>query len=337
MADFVGMHIAGIVVTASILLAGILIGAGRAFGYKKIENFGIEELIQSIINGAIIGAFAVIIGFVSSVSESLVQNKCGVGDAVQQLSCSILSLESSVFSLFQGVVKTLNLIGYYQGLSLDFGSFSIAPFSNLSSLSSVLSFNTLLLQLLIILLNLNVQILSFISSSALLLLLPVGLVLRTFFATRKVGGFLIALSIGLYLFYPVFILIFPDPTPTVTIATNSLVAFNNNNYYATIPVVDLNNNYAIAGKLDVMGGRCNGNISNASLCQNLTLSLPANSTADFSGDLTLLSQQTGHSVSSVILYAVIAPLFSLLVTIVFVKELTSLLGGELSLSAISNI
>ena len=44
--DFIGMGMAVIVVTASIVLAGILIGVGRAFGYKKVEHFGINELIQ---------------------------------------------------------------------------------------------------------------------------------------------------------------------------------------------------------------------------------------------------------------------------------------------------
>ena len=48
MADtFAGMQIAVIVVTASIVLSGILIGVGRAFSYKRIENFGVEEFFAS--------------------------------------------------------------------------------------------------------------------------------------------------------------------------------------------------------------------------------------------------------------------------------------------------
>ena len=62
--DFVGMNIAILVVSASIVLSGILIGVGRGLGYKKLEHFGIVELIQSMINAAIIGSFATIISLI---------------------------------------------------------------------------------------------------------------------------------------------------------------------------------------------------------------------------------------------------------------------------------
>lgn len=381
MADtFVGIEVAVIVVTASIVLAGILIGLGRAAGYKRIEVFGIEELIQSIINAAIIGSFAAIIQLVGAVSSSVVSPSCSQGTVISQLGCGLDRMGASLFLMFQQLLNVLNILGYYQSLSLDFGAFSIAPFVNLSSVSGTLSLQLLSLNWIIILLQLNSQIASFIGQNALGLLFPVGLVLRTFFATRKVGGFLIALALGLYVFYPTFILVFPDPQPDIDNATAIMANFTNNSYYATTPIVDLNSNYAIAGKLDVLSGRCDPNAYNftaiiaamnqtnltnqtgngtnqtsngttnstnmtnstATFCYNFLLSqalanISTNASVDFSGDLTRLAQTNNTALSKSLLYSVIAPIFSLIITVVFVRELANILGSEIGLKTIASV
>lgn len=339
--EFVGVEIAVIVVTASILLAGILIGVGRAFGYKKVEHFGINELIQSVINAAIIGAFAGIIELVNVVSSSLVPESCVAGDAIAQLICNLNKVNGSLFGMFQELARISELLGYYQSLSLDFTSFAIQPFTNLSGLSSIFTSQLLSLQFIILLVDLNTQILYFVAQNALLLLLPLGLVLRTLFATRKLGGFLIALSIGMYILYPSFVLIFPSPQADIDAAALDLKTFNNNSLYATMPVVDLNDNYAIAGKLDVMSGRCfEDEYINTSPCMNLTANYTNSSTVappDFSGELTVITQRNSQAISKVLLYAVLAPLFSLLITVIFVKELGTLLGAEITLATIASV
>lgn len=338
--EFAGMGIAVIVVTASIVLAGILIGLGRAFGYKRIEHFGVEELIQSIINAAIIGSFAAIVALVASVSSSLVTDSCNAASVALQLQCSLSNVNAALLSMMEGLMRLLGMLSYYQTLSMDFGAFSILPFSNLSSVSGALSMQLLALNLAMILVSLNMQITSFISQNVLAILFPTGLVLRTFFASRKVGGFLIGLAIGLYLFYPTFVLIFPDPVPDINNATTAMESFNNNTYYAPVPIVDLNDNYAIAGKMDVMSGRCGGvgsNMSNGSRCFNLTSAIPNTTSTDLSGDLTYIAKADSDAISRAMLYSVIAPLFSLLVTAVFVKELSSLLGSEIGLRTMASI
>lgn len=343
--EFVGMGIAVIVVTASIVLAGILIGLGRAFGYKRVEYFGVEELIQSIVNAAIIGSFAAIIEFIGVISASIVTDVCAGGDVVNQLICTLSSISTGLFSLSQGLLKTVILLGYYQTISLDFGSFAISPLANLSSLTDVLSAQLLSANFLLILVELNIQITQFIGQNALALLFPVGLVLRTLFATRRVGGFLIALSIGLYIFYPTFVLVFPNPIEDLNVSAVAVENFTNNSYYATVPVIDLNDNYAIAGKLDVLSGRClELNMTNTSACaefmeqQNITnMTQQQNISLDFSGDLTYLTQSNNYAISKSLLYAVVAPLFSLMITVVFVKELATLLGSEIGLKTFAAV
>jgi hypothetical protein len=357
--SFIGVEVAVQVVFASVILAGMMWGVGRAFGYKRLELFGFEEFIQSIINSAIIGSFAAIIELVGVVSSTAVSETCSEGNVITQLSCTLGSLNNSLFLLFQELIRVLNILGYYQSISLDFGAFLISPFVNLGSVSSLLSLQLLAVNLIMILVVLNSQIASFIGQNALGLLFPIGLVLRTFFATRRVGGFLIALAVGLFIFYPAFTLVFPNPEPEVQNATALMENFTNNTFYATVPVIDLNDNYAIAGKIDVMSGKCDPsnytytnttNTSNtSSYCDdfiqqyyNLTnftnaTFLSVNESYDFSGDLTLITQRNGNAISKSTLYAVIAPLFSLIITIVFVRELANILGSEIGLKTIASI
>lgn len=352
------------VVTASIVLAGIMWGVGRAIGYKRVEQFGIEELVQSIINAAIIGSFAAIIELVAAVSSSLTPGICSSGPVIGQLTCTMGSVQAALFMLFQELLRTLTIVGYYQSLSLDFGAFTIAPFVNLASVSNALSLQLLSLNAMMMLVELNRQIAIFVGQNAMALLFPTGLVLRTFFATRKIGGFLIALALGLYVLYPVFILVFPEPSPSIQNSTMVMLRVTNNSYYAAVPVIDLNDNYAIAGKIDLLSGRCDEyirlnpinttnttnmtNMTNTTNTTNITPSacvdfmasqqnLTQNISVDLSGDLTMISQSNNSSLARALLYAVVAPIFSLMITIVFVRELAGLLGSEIGLRTVASI
>ena len=336
--EFSGVGIAVVLVSASIVLSGIMIGLGRAFNYKRVEHFGYEELVQSVINAAIIGSFAAIINLVSDVSGNVQNSSCS-GNVIDQLICNFGIVKIALLGFSNELIKLTSLIGYYQKLTLDFGAFAIEPFGNLSALSGIFSNHLLFSSLLITLLSLNIQIASFIKLNALSLLFPLGLLLRSFFATRRVGGYLIALSIGLFVFYPSFILIFQNPAPALDNSTILMKSFNNNSIYAPMPIIDLNNNYAIAAKLDLMSGRCSGNISNTSNCYliNNTLNISGlnissnNTSTDFSGDLGLIAGSNEDGLGKMLMYILLSPIFSLLISFVFIRELGGLLGNEIGL------
>jgi len=327
--DFVGIEIATIVVTASVVLAGIFIGVGRAFSYKRIESFGVEEFFQSLINAAIVGAFAAITELIDSVSAGVVEGVCGTGETViEQLTCIFESTGAAIFNLLQELIKLMTTVGYYQTISLDFDILSIQPFANLSAVSVILSTQTLILQLIMVLINLNTEILNFIGQNALLLIFPIGLVFRTFFATRRVGAFLIGLAIGMYLLYPSFIMIFPSPEADIANATANITAMNDNVFYSAVPVIDLTDNAALATKLDIMSGRCFD--SNSSECLNATANYTRED-VDFVGDLTVAVQVSSRATAKALMYLVVAPLLSLIITIIFVNELTKIMGGEIGI------
>ncbi|MBN2478587.1 hypothetical protein JXB01_04835 [Candidatus Micrarchaeota archaeon] len=303
-----GLDIAVTVVTIFIILSGILIGIGRALSIKRIELFGIEELLQSIINGALIGAAGAIVVAVDQISSDYFTPYCEQTSIVPGLTCVFQSLAESLFLFLQHLTTMNNTLGYYQSLVLEFGSFSIQPFMNLSGISSIFGFHILLTSILLIMVDLNIQILSFISENALGLIFSLGLIFRSFFATRKLGGFLIALALGLYVLYPSLIMVFPPPIQEINNSTMIIEVFNNNTNYSAVPILDLNDNYAIAERMDLM-----------SVNQS------------FVGNVTYISERTTNTISQASFYSFIAPVFSLIITVVFVRELGSVLGGDITL------
>ncbi|HIH22943.1 TPA: hypothetical protein HA238_04400 [Candidatus Micrarchaeota archaeon] len=328
--ELIGMQVAVIVVTISIIIAGIALGIGKALGYRRIEQFGIDELFQSVLNAAIVGSAVVVVESIKATTSSLLAVTCQEGaDALGELSCIFGKTADSSFLLFQEMLKMSNILGYYQNLVLDFGSFSIQPLANLGGPLAIIASQLLTLQFVLILLNLNIQLLSFFAQNGLAMFFPIGLVLRSFFATRRIGGFLIAFAIGFYAFYPLFILAFPNPDAEVALSVSSFASFNNNSAYAVVPLLDLNNNYAIASKID--------NMSFSSALGNASGNTSSNNTSagvvgiDLTGDISFSLQKSANAVSKLLFYSVIAPLISLLITIVFIKELTSVLGSEFSL------
>ena len=235
------LALAGTVVSFSIILSGILIGLGKTLNSKRLEHFGTEELIQSVINAALVGAYTAILAAATEISRSIVTGTtCTAGDAIENLQCIFSNLSSEMFSLLNQVISLNQIVSYYQTIVLDFSTFSIQPMSYLSSISSILTGQILTLQALLTLAQLQVQLLGFFAPQLLTFFLPVGLIFRSFFSTRKLGGFLIALSIGAYLFYPAFILIFPVPVLNESIS--NLTNITNSSLYKTMPILDMNDN-----------------------------------------------------------------------------------------------
>lgn len=301
------LTIAGTIVALSIVLSGLLIGIGRAIGSHKLEYFGREELFQAIINAALVGAFATIVLTAAQISTEIAgDGPCSGGDALATLQCTYEGISEQSYTLLLQTVRLQNTVSYYQSITLSFATFGIQPLAHLSSISIMLEAQALAFQLLLLLSEIQVQVLSFFGPQLLTFFFPLGLVFRAFFSTRKLGGFLIALSIGLYLLYPSLVLVFPQPELNET--SNFIGAMNNNTNYSIMPILDLNNNYAIAGKLD--------NMTNLS------------AETDFTGDATESVRQLTAATSSIVIFVLLAPIFSFIITLVFIKEITDIFGGE---------
>lgn len=309
------LTIAGTIVAFSIVLSGLLIGIGRAMGSHKIEYFGREELIQSIINAALVGAYATIVVTATQISADLAgADSCAAQGILEGMQCVYEGVSASVYSLLGQVLLLHNTVAYYQSLVLNFSTFSIQPLSHLSSVSLILQAQLLTLQQLLLFSEINVQLLSFLGPQLLTFFFPLGLIFRAFFSTRRLGGFLIALSIGLYLLYPALVMVFPEPDFNETEAFLSSV--NNNTAYSVMPILDLNDQNATAMKLD-----------------NMSSLIPASgnetaTTSDFTGALTESVQRVTSLTAYLIVFIVVAPVFSAIITLIFIKEVTDIFGGE---------
>ncbi|MFA5077811.1 MAG: hypothetical protein WC488_05295, partial [Candidatus Micrarchaeia archaeon] len=188
--------IAGTVIIISIILSGIALGLGRAFSTKRLERFGADELLQSILNAAILGFAIVLSTMALQVGSELAPQTnitCAANSTPADYAlCGINATQQSSFHLTQQLVRTQNVLAYYQSLSLHFGNFSIQPLANLGSVSTQLSNSMYSLQFSSFASSINAQFLAFVSSSWFGVIFASGLVLRSFFLSRKFGAFLIA-------------------------------------------------------------------------------------------------------------------------------------------------
>lgn len=312
--------IAGTAIIISIIISGIALGMGRAFSIKRLERFGADEILQSIINAAILGfAVGLSVLVLQVAAEFTPQSNvpCPAGaNPADLVLCSINATQNASFSLMGDMVRVQNTLAYYQTLSLNFGNFTIQPLANLQSISTQLSNSLYAMQSAAFASAINAQFLSFISSGWFGAIFAAGLVFRSFFLSRRFGAFLIAASLSFIVFYPLMIMMFQLPLGALSEAKSLTGAFLSNSAYQTIPIVDLNGNNAIAGKIY--------NMSFAG-APNATASGP-----DFTGDLTLLVQKTTNAAALLFFQSFAAPLLALIATGVLVKELSHSLAGEIA-------
>jgi hypothetical protein len=201
-------EVAVAVVIISIMFAGITMGIGRAFQNKKIEYWGRDELLQAFINGAIVGGLIGLIAILDTTVNSLVPSGpsllCPGLDpttAIGFAQCYLADLGTKIYALSSLLVAVNVIVGFITSLGISF-IITVTPFAGLAPVGSILGM--IIESLFVFLLAVQAQssLLTFISGAALTTFLPVGLILRCFFPTRKLGGALIAMAIGMYVVFP---------------------------------------------------------------------------------------------------------------------------------------
>ena len=109
----------------------------------------------------------------------------------------------------------VSVVNYYLILISKLGfSFiiSITPFAGLDAYTPLFSFFTEGLTLALITIEAQRAFLAFIAAAMFSTFLPIGLILRSFYFTRKIGGAIIAIAIGLYVIFPLlYVMIFSGP------------------------------------------------------------------------------------------------------------------------------
>lgn len=310
-------------VIISIVLAALALGISRALGSRKLWTWGAEELAQALINAALLGVLvawaAGSSALVSGVLPASALAACpsastSLNSPLTYDLCALDHVSASIHSVSGALMAQSFKLGMLAKMQVSADVVTASPFDALTYPSKAYADWTFSLSALLSSLEIQRQFLMLVASSAFSIFLPVGLVLRLFFPTRKLGGALMGASIGFFLIYPL-----------AYSALLSLGPASGASQAALSSLSDLSQATAIIPQLDF--GK------SPQLVQMVS---------NLSGtDIASLAFGPYASVSSLIgvlqLQLVLYPLLALGITFASIWELSMLLGGEFSLGLFKEI
>jgi len=314
--------IAIVAATISILIGGILFGVGLGFGMRRIRLLGAEEIGQGIISAAMLGALVAFTLLLNSTFSSLPlasppscpQISAPLSSPHAYYSCNLAALELSLRNLASLLLRAADITGFASSLQLSLGVIVAQPFFALQSFSQQLSGASYLIYAASALSFLELELSNFIRASALIVFLPAGLLLRTFFATRKLGAAAMAIAIAAYAVYPLlFTYTFSVSGALGEISAASAAASSFDSKFASLPLLELDENSAVKDKIDEL------------------------SSGDFGAAAQPLLPSAMRALSLSLADLLIYPLLALAVSIVAAIELYRLLSAPIFLPYFSSV
>ncbi len=332
---FSGYYIAIGIVSIMIAVSGMVLGIGIALQDRKLTEIGKTELYQSLINGAIVGILVVsflpgglISGLINSITTSSgISMACPAPLNANQAICfahnylvglypveigghSYPSLLDSVMSLLLPVSALYGTIAAISGLKVSIVVVSIG-FTALAQ-PVLTQLNYIITALSLTLLSLEIQgiLLEFVAAVSLSILLPIGLILRTFYFTRRLGGAILAITIALFAVLPLAYILDTQMMSTYSLSTG--VSLNQSIQNSTAV------QHSVLASIGV---------------QNLTASSATSIIGEIGGlfsGLTGLVDNLLNTISGLIMEAFLFPIFSIILTIISAREFARILGTEVS-------
>lgn len=321
-------------------VSGIVLGIGYAMDDRKLKEFGRSEIYQSIINGVIVGTLIVAFGtggffsvlinniagnaHISATCEQSMSGNSAICFAynylvgLQPVTINGASLPT-LMSTSVGLLTPISLL--YAGLSLlssiklSFFIVSLGFADVLNPIITALQYIIEILTAAIIGIEVQGVLLKFISVIAMPVLLPVGIVLRTAYVTRRLGGAVMAIAIGLFAVFPLTYIL------NASLASNYLSNINNGTINTFI-TTEISANHNIINTVTSI----NGNSKNVTGIVNFTIS---SVNALISGFGNFLNQLTNY-VALIVIEVFFLPVFSIILTAISIRELARILGSEIS-------
>ncbi len=318
--------LAGTVVFISILLSGIAIGIGIALRHKRLERFGIEELGQSIINAALLGSIVLLSHTVSAISVELATNSgYNITNAtnVTAIDLALLQTDAQLASTSALLSKTTDLVQllmYYQSIVVDLGNITIQPLKGFSTFFPLLTLANIVFALGVFFLTLLKGALVFVKSTWMAVAFALGLFLRSFFATRRVGSAIMCLALAFILLYPFFLTNLPSPLEQLRATNESISALLQAQWPPPAPIALTQN-----GTLTTALYNLSFYVANASLSSSA-----ANNTANTTAFLTQAEEITQELIASggvVVLNEIVLPLLAAALSIALGWEMGKALAS----------
>ncbi len=303
------------IVVIGIVLAALALGISKALSSRKLWAWGAEELAQALINAAILG---ILVAWGAGVGAALgaalpadMLSACPQADssANAPLAYDLCVLNGTVGTMqrAQGaLIDNSFRLGMLSSMTVNLNVLSATPFEAMDRPAAQYSDWAGQISSLQALVEAHRQLLSVIGSYAFVLFLPLGLLLRMFFATRKLGGALLAGAIGFFVIYPLAYASLANPGMVNGTADDALASLGAmSQTLAPLPQFDWDKSGDMA---KLVTGLSNQNLS-------AQAAMPYGSMPAFLGAL--------------ILHAIVYPLVALAITLVSVWELSALLGREM--------
>lgn len=331
-----GYEIGITIVSIMLAVGGIIFGLGFAFDNKRFKDFGRNELIESFINAAVLGILIILFlpgGFVTSMMNSIAYGVtgntansctgpynysyaiCFSEEYLMGLSGFTISGHQypSLFDLSSGSLLAISglyaVAGLISSIHLSIGLASIS-FSNL--------FKPFLIQLgdIIELLTLSVfsiflqySVIKVISYVAIPVLLPLGMVLRALYLTRRLGGAIMAIAISLFAVLPMSYILEASMVQSYSQTSTSQLV--------TSMESSMNGLYSYNQSSQLSKESLSSIFSNASSILSSSES-----------SMLYIFRQVVLIVVEVIMF----PIFSVILTIISAREFARILGTEVSFS-----
>jgi hypothetical protein len=371
----------------SILFASLAYLLSHFFRFRSLELWAKDEIYQALASAFIVGVAVIVVSAIASFSCTLVGGCPAGGDHVSVAINIMEGMKDSAVQQLQDIfalsmrVGFISKMGKYYDFTLGpeatacivgqcftaFG-FSWYLWAGGSIISESIDYTFSILIPLVSSFFAQLYMLRFIQATLFPSLLALGIVLRTFFFTRKVGGLLIAIALGLYTVYPL-----------MYVMLASYMTFPSHTFYYHPGSGDVTNSWAwisCAGG-EYMPGGSNPNtpycIGFAGMLSYIIPGLPTAvgnfGSADFmfksgctSGDPKICpgsscpndlgfcdpdpdvyagmrSQYNGvlPTVGYLMVPAVFIPLLIILVTIAFIRVLSPSLGGDIEIAGLTRI
>ncbi|MCX8197750.1 MAG: hypothetical protein N3F07_00945 [Candidatus Micrarchaeota archaeon] len=303
--------------TISILLGGMLFGVGLAFGLRRIRLAGQEEIAQGIISAAMAGgiiSFAVLLDSLSA--QAAFGSSLPVCPSVQNPSqsafsaylCHLESRAQAYLRLAGALSRSSDICGFAGSLVVSAGAVQAQPFFSLEAASKSLFGLSQDAYWLHAIASMQFQAADALRAGALLVFLPAGLLLRTFFATRKIGAAAMAAAVSIYMFFPLlFLYTFPASKALAESQRAAEASEEFNSQFASIPLLDLEQPSSVRSKMDFMAQQ------------------------DFSSRLQPIFSLSSRAVALGFPDLVLYPILSLLLSLVAAAQLYSIFSMQIFL------
>ncbi len=343
-------QVAVYVIVSMIVLVGIVYLLGKALSNRKLEDWSKSEFLQVFISAALVGGLFLLMapgtglvvlafnslvpaeGFtvMTTLGESHAQDCVANGGLDEADRGTPICYATEYLGYLSDQIMNVMVLLFTVNIFLDILSkvaidvivVNITPLSGLSSIVQV--FNSLLQSLLFLGIMVGVEkaLLMFANKTALQIFLPIGVVLRTFFGTRRLGGALIALAVGIYIVFP------------LTISMNGMVVKDvTTDAYSKV----FANLTALSGQTTALNPTGGSEMSKpgAALSSD-SWTAPLEKITGAVGGLIdavkAIPQLMMTLISLLMVQIVFLPILSIMLTLISIKELAALFGSEINLS-----